>query len=122
MSPVHERGPRRGHGAQRTHTHVAVGLALLLYDYALTFADEAGLIWPAPATYAKYMFLLNRYTVLGTLCAVAYGESRRCPCSRAACLSACVPVEMCGFAPTAFSDLVRPSPVSPVRVRLAHAI
>ena len=48
---------------------------LLVYDSTLTFADEVELIWPAPATYAKYIFLLNRYTVLGTLFAVAYGMS-----------------------------------------------
>ena len=53
----------------------AVGLMVLVYDHLLTFADEVELIWPAPATYAKYIFLLNRYTVLGTLFAVAYGMS-----------------------------------------------
>ncbi|KAI0766840.1 hypothetical protein BD413DRAFT_605634 [Trametes elegans] len=50
----------------------AVGLIVLFYDHCLTLADEVKLIWPAPATYAKYTFLLNRYAVLGTLLAVAY--------------------------------------------------
>lgn len=51
----------------------AIGLVVLFYDHCLTFADEVEYIWPAPTTYAKYTFLLNRYTVLGTLLAVAYG-------------------------------------------------
>ncbi|KAI0373499.1 hypothetical protein BV20DRAFT_740331 [Pilatotrama ljubarskyi] len=63
----------------------AVGLIVLLYDHCLTLADEVAYIWPAPATFAKYTFLLNRYAVLGTLLAVAY--------------------EMCGFVDTPFSDL-----------------
>ncbi|TBU39090.1 hypothetical protein BD309DRAFT_970438 [Dichomitus squalens] len=62
----------------------AVGLMVLLYDHALTFGDEVQYIWSAPATYAKYIFLLNRYTVLGTLLAVAY--------------------EMCGFVDSSFTD------------------
>ncbi|KAH9917866.1 uncharacterized protein BXZ73DRAFT_105389 [Epithele typhae] len=62
----------------------AAGLVVLLYDHILTFADEVELIWPAPATYAKYMFLLNRYGVLGTLLATAYA--------------------MCGFVHTTFTD------------------
>ena len=52
----------------------AVGLMVLLYDHVLTFGDEVQYVWSAPATYAKYIFLLNRYVVLGTLLAVAYGE------------------------------------------------
>ena len=47
---------------------------VLLYDHVLTFGDEVQYVWSAPATYAKYIFLLNRYFVLGTLLAVAYGE------------------------------------------------
>ncbi|KAI0644513.1 hypothetical protein C8Q79DRAFT_913360 [Trametes meyenii] len=62
----------------------AVGLTVLFFDHCLTFADEVKYIWPAPPTYAKYTFLLNRYTVLGTLLAVAY--------------------EMCGFVTNAFTD------------------
>lgn len=56
------------------NAHTAVALAVVLYDYALTAPDEINLVWTAPTTYAKYMFLLNRYVVLGTLLAVAYGE------------------------------------------------
>ena len=47
---------------------------ILFYDHLLTFGDEVQYIWSAPSTYAKYIFLLNRYTVLGILIAVAYGE------------------------------------------------
>ncbi|KAI0666578.1 hypothetical protein C8Q78DRAFT_983868 [Trametes maxima] len=68
----------------------AVGLTVLFFDHCLTFADEVKYIWPAPPTYAKYTFLLNRYTVLGTLLAVAY--------------------EMCGFVSNAFTDTVSSCP------------
>lgn len=47
---------------------------ILFYDHLLTFGDEVQYIWSAPSTYAKYIFLLNRYTVLGILIAVAYGK------------------------------------------------
>ena len=46
---------------------------ILFYDHLLTFGDEVQYIWSAPSTYAKYIFLLNRYAVLGILIAVAYG-------------------------------------------------
>ena len=59
--------------------HIAVGLIVLFYDHCLTFADEVEYIWTAPATYAKYTFLLNRYAGLGTLLAVAYGMSNNIP-------------------------------------------
>ncbi len=65
----------RGRLTEDEYPHIAIGLMVLLYDHILTFADEVKLIWTAPATYAKYIFLLNRYTVLGTLLAVAYGTS-----------------------------------------------
>ncbi|OSD01353.1 hypothetical protein PYCCODRAFT_1445825 [Trametes coccinea BRFM310] len=73
------------HELAATRYMSAVGLMVLLYDHCLTFGDEVRYIWTAPATYAKYTFLLNRYTVLCTLVAVAY--------------------EMCGFVNTAFTDL-----------------
>ncbi|TFK88997.1 hypothetical protein K466DRAFT_585021 [Polyporus arcularius HHB13444] len=72
------------HELSATRYMSAIGLMVLLYDHILTFADEVKLIWTAPATYAKYIFLLNRYTVLGTLLAVAY--------------------ETCGFVNTTFTD------------------
>lgn len=40
---------------------------LLIYDHALTFKREKELIWRAPASAIKYMFLINRYIVpIGT--------------------------------------------------------
>jgi len=44
----------------------AVGLVVLCYDHVLTFSDEVNLIWRAPASFAKYTFLFNRYLVLST--------------------------------------------------------
>ncbi|KAI0708192.1 hypothetical protein C8T65DRAFT_740205 [Cerioporus squamosus] len=72
------------HELSATRYMSAIGLMVLLYDHVLTFADEVKLIWTAPATYAKYIFLLNRYAVLGTLLAVAY--------------------ETCGFVDSTFTD------------------
>ncbi|KAJ8480737.1 hypothetical protein ONZ51_g6455 [Trametes cubensis] len=73
------------HDLAATRYLSAVGLIVLFYDHCLTFADEVEYIWTAPATYAKYTFLLNRYAVLGTLLAVAY--------------------EMCGFVDSTFTNL-----------------
>jgi len=41
----------------------AVGLVILLWDHALTFADEVRLIWTAPLSIPKILFLFNRYMV-----------------------------------------------------------
>lgn len=51
---------------------VAVGLVFLLYDHALTFSDEVELVWKAKPSFAKHLFLFNRYLVAGCLIAVAY--------------------------------------------------
>ncbi|PIL33856.1 hypothetical protein GSI_03562 [Ganoderma sinense ZZ0214-1] len=77
---------RNFHDLNATRYMSAAGLIILLYDHLLTFGDEVQYIWSAPATYAKYIFLLNRYTVLGILIAVAY--------------------EMCGFVGVAFTDAI----------------
>ncbi|OCH85705.1 hypothetical protein OBBRIDRAFT_838763 [Obba rivulosa] len=42
----------------------AVGLVALAYDHTLTFGDEVSLIWTAPNSFAKWIFLVNRYFVL----------------------------------------------------------
>ncbi|KAF8482502.1 hypothetical protein DFH94DRAFT_727604, partial [Russula ochroleuca] len=39
----------------------AAGLAALLYDHALTIGDEIRLIWAAPRSFLKWMFLINHY-------------------------------------------------------------
>lgn len=39
------------------------GFVVLLYDHALTLADEVQYIWSAPSTLAKILFLLLRYMV-----------------------------------------------------------
>ena len=41
----------------------AVGFVLLLYDHMLTFRDEVDSVWSARPSFAKKLFLLNRYTV-----------------------------------------------------------
>ncbi|THH00149.1 hypothetical protein EW026_g2345 [Hermanssonia centrifuga] len=62
----------------------AVGLVILFYDHLLTLPDEVKLVWGAPASFAKYAFLLNRYLVLASLITVAHA--------------------MAGFVPNAYSD------------------
>lgn len=52
----------------------AVGLVILLYDHLLTFSDEIELVWKAKPSFAKGLFLFNRYLVVGCLLAVAYCE------------------------------------------------
>ncbi|KAH9998718.1 hypothetical protein BJV77DRAFT_1064708 [Russula vinacea] len=39
----------------------AAGLAALLYDHALTIGDEIRLIWAAPRSFLKWIFLINHY-------------------------------------------------------------
>jgi len=39
----------------------AAGLVAMLYDHALTFGDEVRLIWTAPSSFVKWVFLTNRY-------------------------------------------------------------
>lgn len=63
--------------ANTTRYLSAVGLVVLLYDHLLTFTDEYRLVWKAPSSLPKFVFLFNRYLVLGAQLAVA--------------------VEMCGF-------------------------
>lgn len=70
--------------ANATRYLSVIGLVILVYDWTLTLPDEVRYIWRAPASYAKYTFIMNRYLVMGTLAAVAY--------------------EMCGFVGNAFSD------------------
>ena len=79
---------------------------VLFYDHLLTLSDEIQFIWPAPATYAKYIFLINRYAVLGTLLAVAYGMRSHCLCEDDV-LTGFGLVETCGFVDTTFTDTVR---------------
>ena len=81
---------------------------VLLYDHVLTFGDEVQYVWSAPATYAKYIFLLNRYVVLGTLLAVAYGEQNSIVWKHMFQLCS---TEMCGFVDSTFTDAVCPASI-----------
>ncbi|KAI0047555.1 hypothetical protein FA95DRAFT_1662655 [Auriscalpium vulgare] len=74
----------------------AIGLTILLYDHLLTFADEIQYIWKAPRSWAKYVFLANRYTVAALLIAAAH--------------------EMCGFNGVKYSHTVLLSALSVVSV------
>lgn len=40
------------------------GLVMLFYDHLLTFDKEMSLLWRAKRSFARTLFLLNRYTVL----------------------------------------------------------
>jgi len=45
----------------------------MFYDHALTFGDEVRLLWAAPSSFAKWMFLINRYLTALCLVLVANG-------------------------------------------------
>ncbi|KAI0313001.1 hypothetical protein OF83DRAFT_592264 [Amylostereum chailletii] len=49
-----------------------IGLVCLCYDHVQTFPDEVVLVWKAPNSIAKWIFLFNRYLVLGCLLAIAH--------------------------------------------------
>lgn len=48
-----------------------VGLVIVLYDHMITFHDEVRLVWQARSSFAKWLFLCNRYLVPTTLIWVA---------------------------------------------------
>ena len=52
----------------------AAGLAALLYDHALTIGDEIRLIWAAPRSFLKWIFLINHYLSEVGLIVCANGE------------------------------------------------
>ncbi|KAH8119517.1 hypothetical protein DFH11DRAFT_450961 [Phellopilus nigrolimitatus] len=51
------------HDSIATRYVTAVGLVFMLYDHLLTFQDEVNLVWTAKPSFAKKLFLLNRYVV-----------------------------------------------------------
>ncbi|KAI0058028.1 hypothetical protein BV25DRAFT_1830590 [Artomyces pyxidatus] len=63
------------HWAQGIRYLSAIGLVCLLYDHLLTLSDEIKFIWMAPRSWAKYVFLTNRYVVALCLLAAANGTS-----------------------------------------------
>jgi Family of unknown function (DUF6533) len=56
------------------------GLVTLLYDHALTLDQEITLIWKAPSSFVKWVFLVNRYLSEVCLLAVANGACFCLPC------------------------------------------
>ncbi|KAG0696334.1 hypothetical protein DFH29DRAFT_209326 [Suillus ampliporus] len=50
----------------------AAGLVVLLWDHLLTFHDEVELIWRAPLSFPKLLFLFNRYVVPASLIVLTY--------------------------------------------------
>jgi Family of unknown function (DUF6533) len=53
----------------------AVALAMYVYDYMLTFADEVQYIWRRPVTGIKILYLILRYGVLFAEAVYFQGES-----------------------------------------------
>jgi len=49
----------------------AAGLVVLLYDHFLTLGDEINLVWTAPRSFLKWVFLINHYLVEVCLITVA---------------------------------------------------
>jgi hypothetical protein len=56
-----------------SYSRAVAGLVVVLYDHVLTFGDEVRLIWAAPRSFAKWIFLVNRYLTEVCLLAVANG-------------------------------------------------
>jgi hypothetical protein len=56
------------------------GLVALLYDHLLTLDQEVRLIWQAPGSFVKWVFLANRYLSEVCLLAVANGVYFAFPC------------------------------------------
>lgn len=56
------------------------GLVALLYDHVLTLDQEIRLIWKAPNTFVKWMFLVTRYLSEACLLALANGAHIDFPC------------------------------------------
>jgi hypothetical protein len=54
---------------------VAVGLAMFVYDYTLTFGDEMQYIWRRPITGIKMLYLILRYGVAIAELVYFQGES-----------------------------------------------
>ncbi|KAL5523958.1 hypothetical protein ACEPAG_8131 [Sanghuangporus baumii] len=48
-----------------------IGLVIMLYDHILTFGEEVRLVWQAKPSFAKWLFLANRYLVPMMLIGVA---------------------------------------------------
>ena len=50
----------------------AIGLVALLCDHIQTLPEEVRLVWMAPASLAKFLFLANRYLVAGSIIAATH--------------------------------------------------
>ena len=50
------------------------GISLKIYDYTLTFNMEKSLMWNAPWSVAKVLFLLTRYVVFSDITIVVWRE------------------------------------------------
>jgi len=53
----------------------AAGTVVLLYDHIITLPEEYRFIWKAKSSFAKYIFLLNRYAVPPVMFMVLSGAS-----------------------------------------------
>jgi len=73
-SSPRELGPGPGvfHIAALERYLSVVGLVAVLYDHVLTFDDEIRVVWTAPRSFAKWMFLLNRYITEACLLVAAH--------------------------------------------------
>jgi len=60
--------------AVRGHTNRVGALALIVWDFFLTFDDERELFWKKPFTLATYLFIWSRY--VGLIVTVFWGFCR----------------------------------------------
>ncbi|KAI0291645.1 hypothetical protein B0F90DRAFT_1823703 [Multifurca ochricompacta] len=62
---------REIHIATIARNITVAGAVVVLYDHVLTFDDEIRLIWKAPSSFIKWIFLVNRYLTEVCLLAIA---------------------------------------------------
>lgn len=88
------------HDANASRYFTLIGVSLLVYDHCLTLPDEVLLIWSAPRSFAKYVFLANRYLV--AICLLIVAD------------------EICGF--VAYSDIACQGILSAVSILSIYSI
>ena len=92
----------------------------MLYDHVLTFGDEVRLIWAAPRSFPKWMFLVNRYLTEVCLLAVANGACIAVLWYFFSPQSSRLDPEMSGFNSRPYDDKVRSSPISAAAMLTAY--
>lgn len=76
--------------AETSRYMTLVGLTVVFWDHICTFSDEVQLIWTAPRSLVKTLFLANRYMTLACMILAACQTSRLVHMSDAGCVASVV--------------------------------